>query len=180
MARLVFHDPNITVLQPKTLLVNLPKEMRPYRYKTRRTRRVEPGYDRPWPTPEEFLTGYVHGKRASALEERFAMALDFFGMTFIFQFEVDSAYSLPGEGKRIDFIIMTGGLGIPIEIGASFIHDSPSKKEEERARQAIINDILPLMGIQRLGDPLFEVEFDRPWSFEDAKDLVSKLFRGLF
>ena len=176
MARLIYHDPTIHVLQPKTLLAGLPKELKPYRYKTRRTRRVEPGYDRPWPVPEEFLTGYVHGKRASALEERFAMALDFFGLTFIFQFEVESAYSLPGEGKRIDFLVFDGGFGIPIEIGASFIHDSPSEKEEERLRQSIINPILSLMGIHPLGDLLFEVPYDRPWSFEDGKTLVSELF----
>jgi len=180
MAKLIYKDPNIRVSQPKSLITFLPEELKPFEFKTRRTPRVEQGFDRPWKPPEEILTGYVHGVRASALEERFAKALDFFGLNYQFQFEVASIYSLPGEGKIIDFIVMPGGLGIPIEIGSSFVHDSPSKKEEERFRQSLINDILPLMGIQRLGDPLFEVEFDRPWDFEDAKQLVFNLFRGLF
>ena len=176
MARLIYHDPTIRVLQPKTLIAGLPDELKPYQFKTRRTARVEAIFDRPVSPPEEILTGYVHGIRASELEERFAKALDFFGIDFIFQFEVASAYSLPGEGKLIDFIILAGGLGIPIEIGSSFVHDSPSKKEEELFRQSLINDILPLLGIQRLGDPLFAVPFDRPFDFEDAKQLVSELF----
>jgi hypothetical protein len=176
MARLIYHDPYIKVRQSKSLIVHIPVDVRPFEYKEKGARPDEGAFARPTKLPEEMLTGYVHGKKASVLEERFATALDFFGVDYIFQFEVQSAYSLPGEGKKIDFIVFDGGIGIPIEIGASFIHDSPSKQEEERVRQGIVNPILQLQGILPLGDPRFEVPFDRPYDIEDAKDIVARMF----
>ena len=175
MARLIYKDPLVKVPQPKSLIVYLPKELKPYQFSKRRNKKLENPFNRPV-GPEENLNGYVHGKKASALEERFAKALDFFGIEYIFQFEVESVYSLPGEGKLIDFIVFDGGLGIPVEIGASFVHDSPSKEELERVRQTIVNPILQLQGILPLGDPQYSVDFDRPLSFEDAKDIVSSMF----
>jgi hypothetical protein len=137
---------------------------------------MESKFPQPDSKPEEVLTGFVHGKRASALEERFARALDFFGMEYIFQYEVESAYSLPQEGKRLDFLVFDGGIGIPIEIGSAFVHDSPSNVEEERVRRDTLNPILALLGIHQLGDPQYEVPFDRPLDFADAKDLIAELF----
>ena len=176
MARLIYKDPNIRVSRPKSLITALPPELRPFQFKKLRTRRPDDPFVVPDNTAEEILTGYVHGKRASALEERFAKALDFFGIEYIFQFEVDTAYTLPNEAKQIDFIVFDGGLGIPIEIGSAFVHDSASKKEEDKARQDEINPILLLQGINPLGDELYQVPFDRPKSFEDAKDIVASLF----
>jgi hypothetical protein len=176
MAKLIHHDPHIRVQQPKTLTVHLPTDIRPFEYKKIGARPDEGAFERPTGPPEEMLTGFVHGKKASDLEERFAKALDFFGIEYIFQFEVQSAYSLPNEGKQIDFIVFDGGIGIPVEIGASFVHSGPSEQEMERLRQGIVNPILELMGIQRLGDPRYEVPFDRPYDFEDAKDIVAGMF----
>ena len=176
MAKLVYADPAIRIRQPKSLIVYLPEEMRPFVYKTPRPAKGEVKYFPASPKPEELLTGYVHGKRASDLEERFALALQHFGMDFVFQFEVASAYSLPDEAKLIDFLVFDGGLGIPIEIGASFFHASPSDRELERERQNIINPILQLQGIIPLGDPLYQVEFDHPVSIEDAIEIVSRIF----
>jgi hypothetical protein len=175
MPRLVFHDPNIRISQPKSLITALPVDIRPYEFKTRQTKRLEGTFQRPTSPPEEILSGYVHGKRASALEERYAKALEFYELEFSFRYEVPSIYSLPGEGKELDFVVWAGGLGIPVEVGASFVHDSPSKKEEERRREAIINDILPLIGISRINEET-RIPFDRPYDFEDAKALVSQMF----
>mgnify|MGYP001608621481 FL=1 len=176
MARLVYADPAIRIRQPKSLIVYLPEEMRPFEYTVPRPAKGEVKYFPSSPKPEELLTGYVHGKRASDLEERFALALQSFGIDFIFQFEVPSAYSLPDEAKLIDFLVFDGGLGIPIEIGASFFHASPSQKEEERERQNTINPILQLQGIWPLGDPRYQIPFDEPVSIEQAKDIVSQMF----
>ncbi len=176
MAELIYKDPNIRVSQPKALITAIPIDIRPFQFKKQRTRRADDAFVVPDNTAEEILIGYVHGKRASALEERFARALDFFGVEYIFQFQVDTAFSLPNEAKNIDFIVFDGGLGIPIEIGSSFVHDSASKKEEDKIRQDEINPILLLQGINPLGDELYQVPFDRPKSFEDAKDLVARLF----
>ena len=176
MAKLVYADPNIRIRQPKSLTAYLPDEMKPFVYRVPRPARGEVDFFPTSPKPEELLTGYVHGKRASDLEERFALALDHFGIQFIFQFEVASAYSLPGEEKLIDFLVFDGGLGIPIEIGARFFHASPSEQERERERQNIINPILQLRGILPLGDPMFQVPFDEPVSVEQALDIVSRMF----
>ena len=176
MARLIYKDPFIAVSQPKSLITALPVELRPFQFKKQRTRRPDDPFVVPDNTAEEILIGYVHGKRASALEERFARALDFFGIEYIFQFQVDTAFTLPNEAKQIDFIVFDGGLGIPIEIGSGFVHDSASKKEEDKIRQDEINPILLLQGINPLGDELYQVNFGEPKSFEQAKDIVARLF----
>jgi len=176
MARLIYADPNIRIRQPKSLTAYLPDEMKPFAYKTTRPARGEVKYFPASPKPEELLTGYVHGQKASDLEERLAIALDFFGISYIFQYDVVSAYTLPDEGKLIDFLVNDGGLWIPLEPGGGFFHRSPSQQEEERARQNTINPILMLMGIHPLGDPMYQIPFDRPTSIEDAKDIVSQMF----
>ena len=175
MAKLVFHDPYIKALQVHT---RVPKEVRPYKYKTRRTKRIEATFDRPYGAPEEILTGYVHGERASVLEERFAIALDFYGLTYRFQYEVPSIYSLPNEGKQLDFLVYDGGIAWPVEIGSKFVHDSPSKKEEEMVRVALINDVLPMLGIMPITDDSY-LEFDQPESVEIAKLIVARMFISL-
>lgn len=175
MPKLIYHDPYISVLQPHE---RVPEEVEPYEYKTLRTKRIDAHFDRPESTPEEFLTGYVHGVRASVLEERFARALDFFGIDYRFQYEIPSIYSLPGEEKTIDFLVYDGGIAFPVEIGSLFVHGSPSNQEEERARIATINAVLPLLGIMSVTDDSY-VELDHPKSFEDAKDIVSSLFINL-
>lgn len=172
MAQLVFKDPNIRISQPKSLVTYLPVEMRPYQFKKTRTPRLDTAVARPGPAPEEVLFGNIRGVRASALEERFAAALDFYGIPYRFQFEVPSAYSLPGEEKVIDFVVFDAGLGIAIEIGSRFVHATPSEQERDKQREAVINPILALQGIQ----PIMWIPFDRPNSLEDAKELVSQLF----
>ena len=177
MAKLVHKDPFIKVLQVHE---RIPKDVEPYKYKTRRTQRPDSIFDRPYTAPEEILTGYVHGERASALEERFAMALDFYGMTYRFQYEVHSVYSLPGEEKTLDFLVYEGGIAVPIEIGSAFVHDSPSKREEETYRVSLINDVLPMLGIMQITDDAWPmgsyVPYDRPFDLEDAKLLVADRF----
>lgn len=172
MPRLVYKDPAIRVLQWHE---KVPKEVEPYEYKTRRTARIEPQFAQPPTPPEEILTGFVHGQRASALEERFAKALEFFGLDYIFQYEVVSAYSLPNEGKLIDFIVFDGGIGIPVEVGSKFVHQSTSDQEKERERDNVLNAILPLLGFMPISDE-FRVPLDRPYDLEDAKSIVASLF----
>jgi hypothetical protein len=157
--------------------VHLPDELKPFEYKVGQidsppeVQFPEFGKD-----PAEALTGYVHGQKASDLEERFAKALDQFGLQYQFQFEVASAYGLPGEEKTIDFLVDQNGMWIPIEIGATFTHGSVSKQEIDRKRESILNPILVNMGIQPLGDPLYTVLRDRPLSIEDAKEIVLRMF----
>ena len=172
MPKLIHKDPYIRVPQWHE---KIPKEVQPFKYKKLKTPRVTHRVGRPMGTPEELLSGYVHGEKASKLEERFAIALDFFGLTYQFQYEVPSIYSLPGEEKNIDFLVYDGGIAWPIEVGASFVHDTTSEKDAELARTALINAILPMLGIMQITDDSY-IEYDKPESIEEAKDIVSSLF----
>lgn len=172
MPKLIFKDPYIRVPQWHE---KIPKEVQPFKYKKLKTPRVQHRTIRPTGAPEELLSGYVHGEKASKLEERFAMALDFFGLTYKFQYEVPSIYSLPGESKIIDFIVFDGGIAWPIEVGASFVHDTTSEKEAERARTGLINTVLPMLGIMQITEDSY-IQYDKPDTIEEAKDIVSKLF----
>ncbi len=172
MPNLVYKDPFIKVSQWHE---RIPKEVEPYKYKTKKTARVDAVFDRPTGPPEEVLTGYVHGEKASALEERFAIALDFFGLTYQFQYEVPGVYSLEGERKNIDFLVYDGGIAWPVEVGASFVHDTQSEKEAEAERVDLLNQMLPLLGIMIMDDDSY-IPFDRPDSIADAKDIVARKF----
>lgn len=173
MPKLVYKDPNIKVFQWHE---RIPELVEPYTYKKAKPAlRPEPNTIKADGKPEEFLTGWVHGNRASALEERFAKALDFFGLTYSFEYVVPVAHGLPHEGKNIDFIVFDGGLAMPIEVGATFTHGRPSQEEAEGQRMAIINEVLPMLGIQYLTDESY-LPLDRPTDIEDAKDLVAQLF----
>ena len=170
VAGFTYKDPYIKL--PRLRAVSVPTIVEPYKYKTRRnTARLEPVVFES-ATPVEGLTGFVNNERASALEERFAIALRQLGFTFIFQYTVNTPFQLPGEGNKIDFIVWDGGVGYPIEPGASFIHKSPSQQEEANLRDAILNDVLAASGFQ----PIQYLPFDRPRSVDDAVELIRELF----
>lgn len=177
MPKLVTPDPAIRITHPKSLIVYLPEELRPFEYPKKRQRRMD---DRPVPLlthpVTEQLTGYVHGEPASDLEERLAIALDFFGIQYIFQYRVYGAYQISGEEQKIDFLVNDAGYYIPLEPGASFFHNSPSQVAVDALRMSIVNAVLMAQGIHPLGDPLYQIPPDRPSSIEDAKDLVQGMF----
>ena len=60
-------------------------------------------------------------------------------------------------------------------MGASFVHDTTSEKEEEQARTSLINAVLPMLGIMQITDDSY-IPYDKPESIEEAKDIVSSLF----
>ena len=174
MAKLLYKDPTFNVRQPKSLVVLLPKELRPFQYPKTRQEKLKLEFYRDV-AAKEILSGFVQGLSASDLEERLALALDEFGVKYTFQFEVDSAYSLPSEGRLIDFVINDAGTFIPLEPGATFTHGTPSQKERDRARQQVLNPILQSMGIVPLGTLQYELPLDRPTSVEDARRLLSEM-----
>lgn len=174
MTKTLGRDKNIKILRSPKIV---PKQFRPFKYKMAATPNIRLTWGRPAPALQEILTGFVHGEKASDLEERFARALDFFGLDYIFQYEVVTAYSLPDESRRIDFLVFDAGIGVPIEIGSSFVHAATSEKNAQLQRDAIINPILILLGMSPLSEES-RVPWDRPRSFEDAKDIVSKMFIG--
>jgi len=173
MPKLVYKDPFIRVPQWHE---KVPVEVEPYKYKKRTGSPLKPQLAPDTAPPDEQLSGYVQGQPASKLEERFAKALEFYGIHFRFQYEVPSVYSLPGEGKVIDFIVYDGGIATPIEVGASYIHGETTRKESERERTALINPVLMNLGILPLDENNSYLELDHPTSIEDAKRIVREKF----
>ena len=168
----IFRDPAIRTRRRYKSDVRIPSIVRPYKFKTSRSARLDADYLAAPAAEDELLTGYVRGQEASALEERFAFALDFAKLDFVFQYEVHSAFSLPGEEKSIDFIVYDGGTPYPVETGSSFVHGHPSRIETDRQRDQILNEILRFKGFQEI----IRLEFDHPEDRDDAREIVRELF----
>ena len=162
----VFRDPYL----PKQRFpsVKLPKEYKPYKYKKRRRafKVVQPALA---PKEElEPLTGFVQGKQASDLEERFARALAKFGYQFVYSYFVPLPYEVAGEENQIDFIVFDGGIPYAVEVGAAFFHADSSQRMEEMVRDQILNDVLRTQGIQ----PIVRLPWNEPSTMEKANEMV--------
>ena len=166
----IFRDPNVRI--PRTRHTGVRGIAKPYRYKTKRTARLDADYVTPAAAAAEILTGYVRGQDASDLEERFAWALDQAGFNYLFQYEVYGAVGLPGEEKTIDFIVYVGGIAYPVELGSWFVHGHSSRIETDRARDQILNEVLQTRGFQEI----IRVDFDHPEDRDDAQRIVKELF----
>jgi len=171
MAKLVFKDPNLKV--PRFGRTKVPQIVKPFQFRVaKRPIMLEPAPGIPETREEEILLGFVHGKTASALEERFARALDESRLQFIFQYPVYGAYQIPGEENKIDFMVFDGPVLIPVEPRGGFIHESPSKKELDKRRTQILNEALARQGIREI----IQLDFDEPRDLDSAREIVRKLF----
>jgi len=119
---------------------------------------------------DEGLTGFVHGVEASDLEERYARALEGFGKEFQFQYEVYTAYTLPGEQKKVDFLVNDGQY-YPEEVDAAFTHKTAEQQSYDRIRDAVIDEHLSKYGFQ----PIKRVDGDRLQTQEATNTVVSEL-----
>ena len=95
------------------------------------------------------LTGYVKGKKASDLEERFALGLIRAELPFYFQVEIQTANHLPWEAKVIDFLVHHG-LYYPIEVNGEYWHEMGGKRCEDELRETLLNEAFRRMGFQPL------------------------------
>lgn len=95
---------------------------------------------------------YIQGKPASDLEANAAVGLDANGLDYTFQYFVETAYTLPGEEKEVDFMVWQDR-GYPVEIDGNWTHKSAEQQEYDRVRDNQINDALMPHGfapVQRL------------------------------
>ena len=121
------------------------KSPKPFKYKLQ-PRPPKPPLNRLAGTSEdELLTGFVQGKEASDLEERFARALDAEGKSYEFEVEVAPPTAIPGQENQIDFVVEDI---YPIEVDGSFVHKSASQKAHDQIRDAILNEYLGKYGWQ--------------------------------
>ena len=117
---------------------------------------------------DEGLTGWVNGVEASDLEERYARALAENGKDFQFQYEVYTAYTLPGEQKKVDFLVEDQ---FPEEVDAAFTHKTAEQKSYDRIRDAMIDEHLSKYGMM----PVRRIDGDRLQTQESASIVVSEL-----
>jgi len=119
--------------------------MKQYKYKLRSRPPKMPLNRLAGVSNDERLTGYVKGKEASDLEERFARALANTGKDFDFQQEFMTPHSIPGQEKEVDFVVYDGQPQ-PIEIDGTYAHKSGEQKANDVVRDAILNDELGKRG----------------------------------
>jgi hypothetical protein len=119
----------------------------------------------------ERLTGFVHGKEASDLEERFANALDKLHYSYMFEYEVLSNIGVPGEENQIDFIVFHEGTW-PIEVDGMWVHHSSAQKAKDKLRDALLDEALSKDGWEQIRRvPGSDLE-----SQDDADTVVREIF----
>jgi hypothetical protein len=130
-----------------------------YKYKLDSRPKIEPWgkFREKEPATPEGLTGFIRGRRASSLEERFARALDKAGQIDEYWFDVlvRTPFTLPGQENRVDFFVWIGRVLHPIEIDGGFVHKSAEAKSDDLKRDAILNPIIakewpPALPIERI------------------------------
>jgi hypothetical protein len=117
------------------------------------------------------LTGWVHGKRATDIEERFARALMGIGLDFRFQVPVKTRVSLPGHERVVDFIVETG-LTIPVEVDGPRGHNNSAQQAMDEVREMLLNEVFRWWGYS----PLQRV----PWWRLDTQEGAGTLVREIF
>ena len=144
---------------------------KPFRYKLRPRPPQQPLNRIKVSGEGERLTGFVHGKEASDLEERFANALDKLHYSYMFEYEVLSNIGVPGEENQIDFVVYSGGTW-PVEVDGGFVHASASRKAKDKLRDAILNEQLGREG----WEPIVRIPGSDLESQEEADNVVREMF----
>ena len=121
----------------------------------------------------EELTGRVHGKKASDLEERWAGAEDRAERSFIFQYLMRTPFTIPGKDREIDFMD-TEATWQPIEIDGGYTHKTGVQKAKDKVRDAILNLELQKHGIL----PIIRIPGDDIPTPEDADRVLREIFGG--
>jgi hypothetical protein len=78
---------------------------------------------------------------------------------------------MPGE-IRVDFMVQVGGIWYPIQIDGDFAHKTSGQKNDDRAKDAILNNRLQgtgAMPVQRIPGHLLE-------TYEMATQIGKELF----
>ena len=149
--------------------------LKPYLYKRKSNRPPVANLDRLSPVSVAAdpipLTGYVNGVKASDLEERFARALRSRRITFEHQKLFNTAATLPGQEKNVDFIVHSG-LAYPVEIDGEIGHKTGEQLGEDQIRETLLNEVFAQQGYQ----PMQRIKW---WQMETQVDtdlIVRQMF----
>lgn len=151
-------------------------KLKPYQYKKSSKRTPSMDVNRlPVPTSETAdaipLTGYVNCLGATDIEERFARALRKHGLRYRFQVRFETAASLPGQARVVDFVICHG-LRYPVEVDGEVAHRTSAQEAADRVREALLNEVFRWRGMP----PLRRVKW---WQLE-TQVLADAVVRELF
>ncbi len=91
--------------------------------------------------------GLVQGKKAYATEMMWAKGLEQANIPYLFQFEVPTAYTLPGKGKQVDFLV--DGVWAD-EIDGEIGHKTESQRLLDAQRDILISENLHALGINNV------------------------------
>lgn len=139
--------------------------MKPYRWKLPPKPRPDDAVHRATAAVEgAALTGMVRGKEASDHEEYFANSLNRFDAPFEFQPSFIAGFNIPGE-IRCDFIL-TLGQWQPVQIDGAIAHKSAAQREQDRVKDAILDERLSKEG----ASPTIRIDAEQYLSTQDESD----------
>lgn len=121
---------------------------------------------------DEVLTGEVQGQNASDLEERFARALENVGVSFRFQMPVQTAHSLRGQEKNVDFLLYSGERQYPVEVYGPYFHETSAHRLKDEERERELNDAFQKMGLEKLQIVWYYHLYDQEIANEAARRLL--------
>lgn len=117
------------------------------------------------------LTGWVHGKQATDIEERFARALMEVGLDFRFQVPVATRVSLPGHERIVDFVVEMG-ITVPVEVDGPRGHKNNAQQAKDEVREMLLNEVFRWWGYS----PLQRI----PWWRLNTQEMAGSVVRELF
>ena len=91
------------------------------------------------------LTGWVHGKRATDIEERFARGLTSMKLEFRFQVPFFTRLTILGHEKVVDFVVENGFL-YPIEVDGPVWHTIGTERGKDDVREILLNEVFRSIG----------------------------------
>jgi len=144
----------------------------PYQYKKQRPSTAVRRLDRVRaPAQGESFVGEIQGMPSSDIEERFGRSLDKSQMLYEFRTANVAGRNLPGE-VELDFAVYEGGLTYPIQVDGPFAHKTSAQKNEDDAKDAILNDHLRGTG----AFPVRRIPGDKLETQEMSDSVVKELF----
>lgn len=114
------------------------------------------------------LTGWVHGLKASDLEERFARGLKASELEFSFQIRIPV---MTLQKKVVDFLV-DKGTKWPVEIEGYIGHNTSAQQGQDALRESLLNPIFLKLGWM----PLLRVK----WHMLDNQDEADRVVREMF
>ena len=115
---------------------------------------------RPEAAGDEGFVGEIQGYKASDIEERFARALDKRRLGYDFRTVYNGRRNQTGS-VELDFEVVEAGLMYPFQIDGQFAHKSGAQRDEDRMKDAILDDILrgrASAPVQRVAGHLLETQ----------------------